>query len=571
MTTTAEWRLAETPSGAQPLVAGGFDPLTAAMLARRGVVSVAEAHDFLTPTLAQLHDPAGLSGMPEAVERIARAAADRERVVVIGDYDADGVTAVALLVAVLKACGIAANAILPHRLTEGYGFQELHVDRALGEGARLVITVDCGTTSIAAAERAGAAGLDVIVTDHHLPGSALPPSVILVNPRQEGCRYPFRDLAGVGLALKLAQAVARRLERDIAVEPLLRIAALGTIADLVPLRGENRVIAALGLAALPATKSAGLKRLFQEAGIKAPFDAEDVAFRIGPRLNAAGRLGSAEAALELLLTKDPQRADALAVELGETNRRRQAEELRVVEEATRRVEERAETAAMPPILVEWSEEWHPGVVGIAAGRLARRFHRPVLLLAVRGDSATGSGRSIAGIDLHGWVATESARLERFGGHAQAIGLTVGTAALEVLRGALCGSAERWVGSAATPALDYEVELSAADVDDSLWRNLRRFKPHGMANPEPLLRIGPLERTARRVFGGGHQEISARGTDRGRVGGKVTLIAWKSQELSFEEGPFEILGALERSSWNGALQIRVVAKRPIGPGGAEGAA
>jgi single-stranded-DNA-specific exonuclease len=482
-------------------------------------------------------------------------------VVVVGDYDADGVTAVALLVAVLKACGIAASAILPHRLTEGYGFQELHVDRAQGDGASLVITVDCGTTSIAAAERARAAGLDVIVTDHHLPGSALPASVILVNPRQEGCRYPFRDLAGVGLALKLAQAVARRLERDVPVEPLLRIAALGTIADLVPLRGENRVIAALGLAALPETRSAGLKRLFQEAGLRAPFDAEDVAFRIGPRLNAAGRLGSAEAALELLLTRDPARADALAAELEETNRRRQAEELRVVEEATRLVEERS---SLPPIVVEWSKDWHPGVVGIAAGRLARRFHRPVLLLAIRGESATGSGRSIAGIDLHGWVAAESARLERFGGHAQAIGLTVGTDALEALRDALAAGADRWVGGARGPSLDYEVAVAPQEIDDALWRNLRRFKPHGMANPEPILRIGPLQRTARRAFGAGHQEVTARGPD----GRKLTLIAWKSQELDFEDdGPFEVLGALERSSWNGALQIRVVAKRAGGSGSA----
>lgn len=558
--TAVEWRLAEVPAAAEELERGGLDRLTARLLARRGVHDGTQAAEFLSPSLAQLHDPLRLAGLPEAVDRLAQASGKGETVVVVGDYDADGVTAVALLVAVLRACGIATTPVLPHRLQEGYGFQDRHVERAIALKAGLIVTVDCGVTAIAAADRAHRAGIDVIITDHHLPGEALPAGVLLVNPRQAGCTYPFRDLAGVGLAFKLAQAVASRLGREIPVEALLRIAALGTIADLVPLRGENRVIAALGLEALKATRSPGLKRLFAEAGLRSPFEAADVAYRIGPRLNAAGRLGSAEAALELLLTRDENRAGVLALELEDTNRQRQGEERRVVEEAGRLVEERiAAEGGLAPVIFEWSEAWHPGVVGIAAGRLARQWQRPTILLAVRGDAATGSGRSVPGLDLHRLVAREESRLQRFGGHAQAIGLSVEAARLAEVRNTLLLAAAEIPQEIFHPVMEYDADLATAEVGEDLWRRLRLLQPHGMGNPEPTFRLGPLNATAVRKFGDGHREITGRGLD----GASVRLLAWRSQGLDLDLGrPFEILAAIERSGWNRLLQLRLLAARPL---------
>ncbi|HEV7518640.1 MAG TPA: DHH family phosphoesterase, partial [Thermoanaerobaculia bacterium] len=365
-----------------------ISPRLAALLARRGVTDRAGVERYLKPAADQLLDPFLLAGMDAAVARL-RAARDRgEEVAIVGDYDVDGVTSTALLLAAFGACGIKARAILPHRLEEGYGFQPVHVERARAAGCRLIVTADCGSSSAAAAEAALAHGIEVLVTDHHIPGCELPPAVLQINPRQAHCSYPFPDLAAVGLALKLALALLQAVGKKVDLDALLRIACLGTIADLVPLHGENRVIAALGLAALPRTRSEGLKALIRQAGMKPPFTAADVGFRIGPRINAAGRLDTPEQALELLLTRDPKRAALLALELDAWNRQRQAEEMRVVEEATALV---AARRPLPPVLVVWKRGWHKGVVGVAAGRLARDFHRPALLLAVEGEAGEVGG------------------------------------------------------------------------------------------------------------------------------------------------------------------------------------
>ena len=418
-----EWVAAPVPESAAGLERDGVAPWLAALLARRGVADSLGAERFLHPSLDQLHDPFLLAGMEEGVARLLAARDAKETVAIVGDYDVDGISSTALLLAVFAACKIAAKPILPNRLREGYGFQPVHVERAREMGCRLIVTADCGSSSVDAVEAALAAGIDVLVTDHHLPGCPLPAGALHINPRQEGCTYPFRDLAAVGLAFKLALALTRRCGKDVDPEPLLRIACLGTIADLVPLQGENRVIAALGLKALASARSQGLKALILQSGMKPPFTAADVGFRLGPRINAAGRLHEPERALELLMSRDEGRATALAAELDGWNRERQTAESRVVEEARRSF--RANAPQLPPILVGWSAEWHKGVVGVAAGRLAKDFHRPVVLLAVEGELATGSGRSVPDLELHGFLAAWKERMERFGGHAQAIGLERG--------------------------------------------------------------------------------------------------------------------------------------------------
>ena len=557
--TVSSWDAAEVPAAAAALGAAGYSRVLACLLARRQITDADAAARFLAPSLEQLHDPASMRGLPAAVARL-RAARDRgERVAVVGDYDVDGVSGTALLSAVLMACGVDTLPILPHRLLDGYGFQPVHAARAKDAGCSLVVTVDCGTTSIAAADAAIAAGLEVVITDHHLPGDTpLPAGVLLVNPHQDGCTYPFSDLSGAGLAFKLAQAVARACGRNIPAGQLLRLACLGTIADLVPLVGENRVIAAVGLEELERTRSVGLRALLAVAGVRGALDADDVGFRIGPRLNAPGRLGSSEKALELLLCRDLLRARTLAGELDRFNRQRQEAERRVVESARRMIGARDELA---PILVAWHHEWHRGVVGVAAGRLARELHRPTLLLAVDGDLATGSGRSVAGIALHAFLDRWRDDFERFGGHAQAIGLTVRRDRLEALRASFEQAAEVWRPQLACCHHAYELEIEAREANENLLAELARLEPFGQGNPRPLLRVrGPLRLLAPpRLFGKDHLAAQAGAPG----GGMLRLLGWGwAPRRAQLEGCFEVLGFLERDHYRGGVTLRLVDARAV---------
>ncbi len=533
------------------------------MLARRGVSARSGAEAFLDPQLDHLHDPAGLHGMTEAVARLLEARAAGERVVLVGDYDVDGVSGTALLVAVFQACGLEVEPILPNRMREGYGFQPVHVERARANGARLVVTVDCGTTSHEAAVAAIDAGIDVIVTDHHLPDEPLPAGVVLVNPHQDACSYPFKELSGAGLALKLGQAFAAACGRAIDPRILLRVACLGTIADLVPLQGENRVIAAVGLKELGRTRSPGLRALLEVSRVDPPFSTSDVGFRLGPRLNAPGRLDSAVKALELLLCRDPERARGLAEDLDRWNRQRQKEEQRVAEEARAAF---AGKPSLPPILVAWSTDWHRGVVGVAAGRLAREFNRPAILLAVDGDVATGSGRSIEDIHLHDFLSGWREQLTRFGGHSQAIGMTVEMRRLEELRDSWESAAQVWSDRVAVRRFEYELELEPGQLSPARLDQLARFEPHGQGNRQPLIRFrGPLHLPWKpRTFGRGHLSAEATGPD----GVRIRLLGWGWEERSAAlDGEFEVLGFLEKDRYRGTV-LRLVDSRRYPPAESE---
>ena len=568
-----EWRPLPEPPEAAILAADGLPPRLAALLARRGVRNAAEARAFLEPSLDQLHEPcgpAGLAGLDAALDRLVAARERGERVAVVGDYDVDGVSGTALLLAVLRYCGLAAEAILPHRMREGYGFQSVHVERAGAAGCGLVVTVDCGTSSETAARAALAAGIDVIVTDHHLPGAELPAGTILVNPRQDGCAYPFPDLSGAGLAFKLAHALTVRLGLPVDPDALLRIACLGTIADLVPLRGENRTIAALGLRALAAVRSPGLRALLAQAGVRPPYSAADVGYRIGPRINAAGRLDDAARALDLLLTRDEDEARELALRLDRWNRERQDAESTVVREAreailARRGDGTAAGAAGvgARICVAWSDAWHRGVVGIAAGRIARELHRPTVLLAVEGEEAVGSGRSIPGIELHGFLDRWRGDMVRFGGHAQAIGLTVAPARLEALRAAWEASSGDWDDAPFVRCHEYELTVAPEEIDDALVDELDALEPHGQGNPQPLLRVGPLRLDGTpRLFGKRERRhLAARAA--GDAGGTVSLLGWGwADRAAALAAPFEALGHLERDRYDGRPVLRLVDSRPF---------
>jgi len=558
-----EWLEKPAPEATGRLLAAGYG-LLAAPLARRGVKTEAEAETFLRPHRSGLHDPFLLSGMEEATERVLAVCRDRGTVAVVGDYDVDGVSACALLTAVLRALAVEVVPIIPNRLTDGYGFQVAQVEKARRAGASLIVTVDCGTTSNEAVEEAIRQGMEVVVTDHHVAGSGFPSQAIQVNPQQDGCTYPFRHLCGAGLAFKLAQAVLRRSGREEPLAALLRVACLGTIADVVPLVGENRVIAALGLQALAKARSPGLRALMRVSRIEGGVSSTEVAFRLGPRLNAAGRLASGELALRLLLTRDRAQADRLAGELDSLNRKRQAEERRVVREAT---ELFSADERRPGILMGWSPGWHRGVVGIAAGRLAREFHRPVILLGVEGEKGTGSGRSIPGLDLHSFMTGFEGRMARFGGHPQAIGLSVDVSALPALKAEM-EEAAVWPPEVLVRRREYELALSPEQVEPGLFRELAQLEPHGEANRRPLIRLGPLERSGPvREFGKDHVKVRVRRAGRGSDSGRfVQLLGWGwRKRLAELDGHFEVLGALEWDTWAGGPVVRLEDARQIANG------
>lgn len=510
----------------------------------------------MKPSVDQLHDPRSLPDMAAAVDLLAELARSSGRVAIVGDYDVDGVSASALLIAVFRACGLEVEPILPHRIRDGYGFQPAQVERALAAGCAAIVTADCGSTAHEAVRAAVDGGLGVIVTDHHVPGQELPRGALHINPKLGTSTYPFRDLCGAGIAFKLATALGERVGRAIEPVKLLRIACLGTIADIVPLRGENRVIAALGLKGLGTTRSPGLLALSAVSRVQPPYKAIDVGYRIGPRINAAGRMAAPDPALEILLTRDPVRAEELAAELDRLNRDRRQVEASAVDQARAAVLEREE---LPPILVLWSSEWHRGVVGIAAGRLAKEFHRPTVLLSVENDTATGSGRSVRGIDLHRFLDGWASELERFGGHSQAVGLTVETARLS---GLVARWEERagdaWDPELLVPRYEYDAQLRADQVGHELLETLAQLEPCGAGNPVPLFRLGPVELTRPpRPFGESH--VSMRVRD--QSGSAFDIVGWRwSERVAELPATFEVLGRFELDTYTGQPVLHLVDAR-----------
>ncbi|MEO8277644.1 MAG: single-stranded-DNA-specific exonuclease RecJ [Thermoanaerobaculia bacterium] len=564
---SATWTLrqaepaANAPAEVDISAAAAHAPDLADLLRRRGIVSAAERAAFLSPSVADLHDPLGLLGMSRAVDLLMAAREREECVAVVGDYDVDGITSTALLLGLFRAVGIRCEGILPNRHDGGYGLQPRHVAEAHRLGCRLLVTADCGILAHAAIAAAGAIDLPVIVTDHHLPGPEPLPAAAVVNPRQKECTYPFKDLAGVGLALKLAAAVLARLGREIPWPALCRIACLGTIADAAPLVGENRVLASVGLAALPATPSVGLLALMAEAEVGVPVRAYDVGFRLGPRLNAAGRLGAADPALELLLTRDPARAKELARQLGEWNVERRALERKVLDDCA----ERFASQPLPGILVGWSENWHRGVVGIAAGRLAREFHRPAVLFAVENGVAVGSGRSVPGLDLHGFLERWQTSCERFGGHAQAVGMTVLAANLSGLAAEWKEAATRFPEHQLAETFEYDGDLPLAEVSAERIQELARLEPFGMGNPEPVFRFSPCSVAGPpRTFGNGHLGFLVRS---GAESLEVVAWGWGARQSLFQPGAgnrFEMLASLEHDNYRNRPRLRLIDARTMSP-------
>jgi single-stranded-DNA-specific exonuclease len=480
------------PEAVSALAADLNVPLVAAqLLYRRGYRDAESAWRFLNPALSDLLDPFLLRDMDRAVDRIACAIARRERIEIHGDYDVDGVTSTVILKKALEIAGGDVGWHIPHRLNDGYGMQPTAIEEAASRGARLIISVDNGIRATAAIEKARELGVDVIVTDHHLPEAELPPALALVNPNRIDCGYANKNLCGAGVAFKLAHAVLLRggcAEARLAriLESLLKLVAIATIADIVPLTGENRVIARHGLNGLRDPRNPGLRALLEAAGIRNRVpNTGEVGFRVAPAINASGRMDSAGAAVRMFLTEDPEEAASIARELFTLNQQRQIAERKIVDEIFQLCEQTAVTDH-EAALVFWGEGWHRGVVGIVASRVVEKFNRPAIVLGVENGLAQGSGRSIEAFHL--LEALESMREEftKFGGHAHAAGLTLPEENLERFR-------ERFRAHAATlltpedfcPLVEIDAALEAREIDDALWRALERIGPFGPGNERPL--------------------------------------------------------------------------------------
>jgi single-stranded-DNA-specific exonuclease len=487
----------------------GLHRLTASRLVELGHDTPEAASLFLSGTTADLADPFTMSGMHEAVDRLVTAATRGEAVLVYGDYDADGITSAALLILFLRTLGLNPSCHLPSRLEEGYGLHTGILEEYAASGGRLVITVDCGSNDSEARERAKELGLDLVITDHHqvLPGNR--DGCTFVNPRQPGCAYPDRDLAGVGVAYALVRALAAKLKLPPGVTgEYLDLAALGTVADVAQLTGENRILVRHGLRALAERPRPGLLALAGRAGLDltAPVTARQVAFTLAPRLNAPGRLGNACPSLELLLTACTEKAACLAAELDAANRRRQQVEAAILEAAR----EQAAGRRDDPGLVLWHEDWHPGVVGIVAGKLAGEMARPVVLVSLYGGEGRGSGRSVAGFDLLSCLSECAPYLVRFGGHREAAGVTVEPSLLADFRDAFCrslaGAADTYIKPPVATA-----RVSLAELSLELARELSLLEPFGYGNQEPVFLADGVEVVSSRLVGsnGNHLQLRLR--------------------------------------------------------------
>ena len=489
----------------------GIPLLAAQALVTRGVTDTESARLFLEPTLDQLHDPFLLKGLDLAVERIEGAIRNQEPVLIFGDYDVDGITSTYLLTSVLRSLGARAEYRIPHRTRDGYGLSIEAIDKAHAAGIKLVVTVDCGITAVEPVRRALDLGIDTVITDHHEPAAVLPEARAIVNPHQPGCTYPFKQLAGVGVTYKLVQALLRGGGTGPQATDYLDIVAIGTIADVVPLVGENRILARAGLARIAGTPRLGLRALIEVAGLSGrEITSGHVAFVLAPRINAAGRMGNAEQGMHLLLSREADEARACAESLEEDNQRRREADEQVLIEASDLVTRELHWPDCSSILL-WSDRWHPGVIGIVASRLVERYQRPTVLVAIQGERGRGSGRSLPGLDLNALLNQCSDLLDAHGGHAFAAGLTVRPDRLPALRERLEGlvreqlSADRFV-----PRLTIDAEARLGECNMPLIQCLERMSPHGLDNPEPVFAArGVTLENVTTVGGGKHLKVRLR--------------------------------------------------------------
>lgn len=559
------WRVAAPadPARASALAAAlNVPPALAALLVQRGFQSPAEAKTFLRPSLDTLSDPLLLRDMPAAVQLIGDAVRSGTRILVHGDYDVDGQCGTALLTRVLRAGGADVVGFVPHRMRDGYDFGPAGLAAAQACGAGLIITVDCGTTAMETVAAARAAGIRVVVTDHHLPRVAALADAML-NPQHPDCPSPSKELCGAGVAFKLAQALVSELGLPENLPyHVLDLVALATVADVVPLTGENRILVRFGLKTLARSRWPGVRALVELAGLTGrSLRASHVGFMLAPRLNAVGRIADAMVGLRLLLSDDVAEAHALASQLETQNARRQAMDEAMLGEAVEQVEHSVDLDRDYGLVLA-QEGWHPGVIGLVASRVVERYTRPTILVALEGDHCRGSGRSITAFDLHGALVACAPHLARFGGHHMAAGLTVERTRLPAFREAFNDVARAALSADdLVPTQRVDIVLSVDRLDGTLERLMHHLEPCGSGNPGPVLGVRRASAQGTRVVGARHLRFTLDdGT--GRIG--AIGFGWADRvEETWWSAPVDVAFRLERDEWQGVskLKAKVVHIRP----------
>lgn len=525
------------------------------LLASRGFGEPDHAKAYLRPRLEHLHDPNCLADLERAVERIVLALRENQRILVHGDYDVDGICSTTLMTRTLNTLGGNAVPFIPRRLQDGYDLGEAGVRAAKQCGAKLVITCDCGTSAHAPIAELQASGIDVIVTDHHLPGGPLPPAYAVLNPKRPDCPSVDKDLAAVGVAFKLALALTRAVGgNDGAVYAMLDLVALATIADVAPLRGENRVLVRYGLKLLNDPQRPGVRAMIRAAGLdRKSLTAGRVGFILAPRLNAAGRLGSALRGVELMMSSSDEEANPIARELEELNARRQEIDRATLETARARVLEMDLPSTFGIALA--GDGWHPGVIGIVASRIVEEFGRPTMLIALEGEQGKGSGRSISVFDLHGALTECRDLLQRFGGHRSAAGITIARDRVDEFAARFNAvAASRLTEEDLVPELRVDLELPLSEANAELETLLRYMEPCGIGNPSPLLvSRGVVVAAPPRVVGKDGLKVVFSDDTRSLV-----MIGWgmgpRARELDVGTH-VDVAYRLERDDWNGESRLQ----------------
>jgi single-stranded-DNA-specific exonuclease len=537
-------------------------PTLAALLVQRGFAEPEQAKSFLRPSLDTLADPHSLEGLPEAVGLIAGSVQRGERILVHGDYDVDGQCSTAMLTRVLREAGADVVPFVPNRLRDGYDFGPAGLAAARQADARLILTCDCGTTAVDAVAEARAEGRTVIVTDHHL-AAVVAPADVVINPQKASCSSDLRQLCGAGVAFKLVQALvpALGLPENLPYH-VLDMVALATVADVVPLVGENRVLVRHGLKLMGTSHWLGIRALVETVGlVRKEIRAGHVGFMLAPRLNAAGRIGDAMDGVRLLLSDDADEARGMAQRLETINARRQATDEALLDEAVELVEERVNLTHEYGLVLA-GDGWHPGVIGLVASRLVERYSRPTVLVALEGDTGKGSARSIGAFDLHAALTECAPYLSRYGGHKMAAGLTIERGRLDGFREAFNGVARAWLTEDdLVPTQRIDVLATVEALDDDLERLLRHLEPCGPGNAGPVLGVVGGTMRSEKVVGANHLRFTL---DDGT--GYIPAIAFNWADRvppEWRVGPVDVAVRLDRNEWRGSssLQARVVDIRP----------
>jgi single-stranded-DNA-specific exonuclease len=539
----------------------GVSPVTARLLCIRGLGAPDDARRFLSPRMDDLHDPFRLAGMSVASDRILRAIASKDRIAIHGDYDVDGVTSTVILRRALELLGADVVHFIPERFRDGYGLQPGTIDRLQHDGVRLIISVDCGIRADEAATRARELGIDLIITDHHEPGAELPHALAVINPKRHDCTYPDKNLAGVGVALKLVQALCTCTAHANWLPAFVKVAAIGTLADVVPLTGENRIIAKLGLGMLSkGPHKVGLRALLEVCGLTGrEIDSHHIGFVVAPRVNAAGRMSTPDIAARLLLAADETMGDearALAEQLDAENLRRQQEEADIVSEAKKIVETDLDVGSRTVIVVS-GEGWHRGVIGIVASKLVDAFHRPAIVISTDGGLANGSCRSIPSFNMLAALESCAELMSKFGGHKQAAGLTLETSRIRELRARVNDFADACLTpDDLRPRLWIDGSLAFRSINEQVVSELSTLAPFGAGNPCPIFRASRVEIIdGPRRLKDRHLKMAFK--QDGRI---LRGVAWRASEresfVTEHRAAIDLAFSLENDLWNGERYLQL---------------